>query len=403
MIVGGEIIVTNRSNVVEFPQAARAEHIGRLLIPERLTEARLAARLTQTELSNLVKVSRQAISSYELGDKNPDPSVMQKIATALDLPIPFFTKEDRATFGRLSANFFRKIGADTKRRNQACEVYSKWLSSIAYAFEPIANYPVVDIPHFEPKGENYSEEEIEQAAEQARIHFGLGLGPISNVLRLLETRGVIVCRYKIENENIEAFSFWSGQRPFVFLASEKDSAARARFDAAHELGHLCLHRWVGKEEIEDKKRLAVIEYEANRFAGAFLLPRKSFPNEVYSPRAESFVDLKARWKVAIQAMVYRCKDLGIFDDRQITNIYKQISYKKWRKVEPLDKGERSLTLEEPLLLKKIAGLVFTSGRYEIDIFKSDIVLSNDILEAMVGVKFTPESKTQNSDFTPTLK
>ncbi|MFL6970481.1 MAG: ImmA/IrrE family metallo-endopeptidase, partial [Xanthobacteraceae bacterium] len=27
------------------------------------------------------------------------------------------------------------------------------------------------------------------------------------------------------------------------------SAVRARFDAAHELGHLILHRWVGPEEL----------------------------------------------------------------------------------------------------------------------------------------------------------
>ena len=38
-------------------------------------------------------------------------------------------------------------------------------------------------------------------------------------------------------------------------------------------------------------------------------------------------------------MVYRCKDLGIFDEQQITNLYKQISYKKWHKKEPLDGPE----------------------------------------------------------------
>ena len=372
------------NNILQFPSAAHVDRIGRLLIPERLTEARLAARITQTELAERVGVSRQAVSSYEQGDKSPEPGVMARIAGVLKQPMPFFTKETRADFGKHSANFFRKVGADTKRRNQACEIYAQWLSATAHAFDSIANYPTVDLPSFEPRNSSYSEDEIEEYAEATRQHFGLGLGPISNVVRLLEAKGVIVSRYKIEGESIEAFSYWSGSRPFVFLSSVKESAARARFDAAHELAHLCLHRWVGSEEIEEKDRLREIEREADRFAGAFLLPAKSFPNEVYSPRADSFIDLKARWKVSIQAMVYRAKDLGLFDERQVTNIYKQISYKKWRTIEPLDKGPRAIPFEEPLLLKRVAELVFQSGRYSIDSFKSDVALSARDLELLTG-------------------
>lgn len=393
----------NNQNVFQFPKAAQAEHIGRLLIPDRLTEGRLAARLTQTELAERVGVSRQAVSAYELGDKNPEPNVMTKIASALGQPVVFFTKEQRGGFGKHSANFFRKVGTDTKRRNQACEIYAKWLSSVAHAFDFIANYPAVDIPSYEPRGGSYEDEEIEEYAERTRQHFGLGLGPISNVVRLLETKGIIVSRYRIEGEKIEAFSFWSGPRPFMFLSSDKESAARARFDAAHELAHLCLHRWVGAEEIDDKARLKEIEREADHFAGAFLLPRQSFPNEIYSPRAESFVDLKARWKVSIQAMVYRAKDLGLFDERQVTNLYKQISYKNWRKIEPLDRGTKAIQFEEPLLLKKITELVFSSGRYSMDSFKADVALSDYDLEKLTGYSFVANSDEVAPDFTPSLK
>ena len=393
---------TVKSNILEFKSTAHVEHIGRLLIPEKLTEARKAAKLTQTELARFLEVTRQTVSSYELGDKKPEPATMQKISTHLDLPISFFTKEKREYFGNFSTNFFRKVGADTKRRNQACEIYARWLSSVAYAFDDLANYPDVDIPYFEPAGDTYSDEEIEVAAEQTRQHLGLGLGPISNLVRLLETKGVILCRFIIKDENIEAFSFWSGKRPFIFLASEKKSGARARFDAAHEFGHLCLHKWVSQEEIDDKERLKVIESEANRFAGAFMLPRKSFPNEVYSPRAESFIDLKSRWKMAIQAMIYRCKDLGLFDDRQVTNLYKQISHKKWRTIEPLDQGPNALPIEEPLLLKRVAELVFESGRYEMDKFKSDISLSDGILEKLIGVCFSNRNP-EVEEYNPTLK
>lgn len=393
-------------NILQFPKTAHIGHSGRFLIPARLTEARLAARLTQTDVAARVGVSRQAISSYELGNKSPEPSVLCLISEVLGQPVNFFTKPEHSTFGRQSANFFRKKGTETKRRNQACEVYSTWFASTVYAFDHIANFPKVDIPCFEPENlqaDGYSDEEIERHAESVRKHFGLGLGPISNVIRLLETKGVLICKLELSGENIEAFSYWSGQKPFIFLASDKKSAVRRRFDVAHELAHLCLHRWIGEEELDDPARLKKIEAEADHFAGAFLLPRRSFPNEVYTPRVEGFISLKARWKVAIQAMIYRCKDLGIFDERQIVNMYKQISYKKWRTVEPLDSGPQAIPFEEPLLLRRVAELVFDSGRYTIDSFKSDIALSDSVLEQLLNLDFDTLENNKKSEWKPTLK
>ena len=397
--------MTATDNVIHFNKAARGKLYGRLLIPARLTEARMAERMTQTELANAIGVSRQAISSYELDNKNPEPAKMKRIAEVLGQPISFFTKAERPTFGSRSALFFRKVGADTKRRNQACEVFSDWAASSAAIFDDVVNYPTVDIPRFEPTNpisSSYSEEEIEVAAEATRQHFGLGWGPISNMLRLLESRGIMVCRLEITGEKIEAFSYWSGDRPFVFLASDKTSSARARFDAAHELGHLCLHRWVGAEEIDDKKRLNEIEGEANRFAGAFLLPRKSFPNEIYSSRAEAFVDLKSRWKVAIQAMVYRCKDLHLLDDRQILNLYKQISYKKWRTKEPLD-GPNGLPVEKPALLRRVAHIVFESGRKSSSDVIAELAISPRVVEQLIGIDPGTIFRECPEDFIPSLK
>lgn len=386
--------MATNNKVLEFPSAAHRND-GRFLIPERLSEGRIAARLTQTELASRVGVSRQAISYYEVGDKKPEPATLRRIADELSLPIGFFTRESRPVFGRLSANFYRKTGPDTKRRNQACDVYASWLSSFAFAFDRAVNFPPVALPSFEPESDFYTEDELEDAAEDTREFFGLGLGPISNALRLIEARGVIVARYKISGEKIEAFSFWSGSRPFIFLASEKESGARARYDACHELAHLVLHRGIGREEIENKETLKRIEKEADRFAGAFLLPKKSFPNEVYSSRVESFVDLKSRWKVSIQAMIYRCKNLGIFDDRQVTNAYKQISYKKWRTTEPLDKGQGAIPIEEPVLLNKIARLVFERGVMSKDEIRSGLDLSDSDMEKFCGISFAEGNSGQH--------
>lgn len=391
-------------NVIRFSTAARDVDPGRRLIPARLREARLAKRLNQTELADMVGVKRQSISAYENGVKTPEPDTMTHIAHCLGQPINFFTREDRPTFGAPSALFYRKVGQDTNRRNMACAIYSKWLGELAFTFESLVNYPKLDLPEFEPNSGNgrYTDDEIETMAELTRKHFGLGLGPISNTVRLLEAKGVIVCRLEIPGESIEAFSFWHGDRPFVFLASDKGSAVRSRFDVAHELAHLCIHRWVTQEDIEDPASLKAIEKEAHRFAAAFLLPRKTFPNEIYSPRLLAFVDLKRRWKVAIQAMIYRCKDLGVFDERQVTNLYKEISRKKWRTKEPLD-GPEGIPLEQPLLLKKVANLVIEAGRMQTDELKASLGLSTDWICSLTGIDIAAFDRNLEPKFTPTLK
>src|SRR6185437_9053940 len=102
------------------------------------------------------------------------------------------------------------------------------------------------------------------------------------------------------------------------------------------------------------------EREADRFASAFLLPRKSFQAEIFTSRLDAFVMLKKRWNVSIQAMVYRCKQLELFDEDQVTNLYKQISARRWRTREPLD-DPAVVPLEQPRLLKRALEMVVAAG------------------------------------------
>lgn len=397
--------MSNRDNIVAFPTAAQDQKSGRRLIPERISEARIALGLNQTELAAEVGVKRQSISYYEKGDRVPEPLVLARISEKLKQPISFFIADTAPNFGKRSPNFFRKQGPDTAKRNAAHNQYAEWFSQAAFAFNDYVNFPAVDIPCFEPESSNdgrYTEAEIEKFADKTREAFGLGLGPISNTVRLVEKQGVIVSRLFTGDKKTGAFSFWSGERPFIFLASDKGSAVRARYDVCHELAHLVLHRWVAKEDIEDKKALKEIEREADYFAGAFLLPRKSFSNEVYSPKLTAFIELKRRWKVSIQAMIYRCKNLGIFDEDQTVNLYKQISHKKWRTVEPLDRSSEIL-LEEPLLMKRVAELVLDSNRMSVDDLASRLGFAPRIIEGLVGLDAGSLNGDTNIEYDLNLK
>jgi Zn-dependent peptidase ImmA (M78 family)/DNA-binding XRE family transcriptional regulator len=375
-------------NIVSFPKtAAQAapQRQGRLLIPGRLREARKAMRLSQEQLGRAVGVTRQAISAYERGDKFPEPAIFERLANVLEQPISFFTAQPAPLFGDMGTRFCRKFGPETVRRNEACEVLGQWFVQVAKYFDDYVNYPDVDLPEGTPSGaEAYSVDDINEIALELRRRWGLGPGPLSNVLALLESKGILICKYELEGEQVEAFSFWNGHRPFIFLASEKEAAVRQRFDLAHELGHLILHRWVKQSELLDKARLKAIEKEADRFAAAFLLPYTSFPNEVYSPKLDAFVPLKQRWKVSIQAMIHRCRDLEIIDEDQNLNLYKQISFRKWRKKEPLD-DPAQIPFEQARLLRRAVSLVTESGRKHPEDILAEIRLSPRWIETFCNL------------------
>jgi transcriptional regulator with XRE-family HTH domain len=212
------------NKIVQFPSpAARANQAGRLLIPSKLRDARKLERLSQGDLGDLIGVSRQAVSAYERGDKSPEPSTFQKISEVLRQPVNFFTSPDSQRFGAAGARFYRKFGPETLRRNEAAAVLGDWFVQTAKYFDGFVNYPVPVLPENAPNNPSgrYEIDEINEIALSLRKLWGLGPGPISNVLALLESKGIVVCRYEMQGENVEAFSFWNGARPFIFMASEK--------------------------------------------------------------------------------------------------------------------------------------------------------------------------------------
>lgn len=101
---------------------------------------------------------------------------------------------------------------------------------------------------------------------------------------------------------------------------------------AHELGHLVLHNAL---EV-NSGNLARLKNQANRFAGALLLPRRTSAREIANTTIDYFLSLKGRWRAAVATMIYRCKELGILNADQVKYMGKQINARGIGKREPLD-------------------------------------------------------------------
>lgn len=155
---------------------------------------------------------------------------------------------------------------------------------------------------------------IEEAADECRELWGLGRRAIPDLALAVEGAGVILVREETGIAPIEGLSAWSHalQRPLILLSADKANGFRSRFDLAHELGHLILHK--GIDRSTDPERYKLMESQAHRFAGAFLLPAETFAADVKTPvTLDSLLLLKQRWGVSVAAMIMRLEALKIID------------------------------------------------------------------------------------------
>lgn len=328
------------------------------IIPERIKEARIARGYTTTELAEQIGITRQSISQYEMGVTSPSAMVMGEIIKTLNFPTGFFLKAISNDISRSSAIYFRSNKSAAKKTHEMLRIRMEWIEEIYKYTNKFINFPKVSLPNVQTDNTDFSEEDIEVIATEARGFFGIGLGPISNIALLLEKYGVLISKIQINDLKTDACSQWRNLNSIILMSSDKNNGFRSRFDLAHELGHLILHRGIDQTQLNDDKFYKKIEKEANYFAAAFLLPRDSFMQEVYSTSIEHFMPLKLRWKVSIAAMIQRCLNLGIFNESQYLNLQKTISKRKMRTIEPLDD---EIVQESPTLLKKAITLLFDNN------------------------------------------
>lgn len=331
--------------------------------PLALAEARRSRGLNMSQLAEKVGISRQAISLLEQGSNKPTFETLSRISTALDIPQKFFLRERPVYPARTTATFYRKFESATKIGKDLADIKADWAYSFMSFLARYIKVPKTNIPNFSDKEFLDIEfDEIEDRTKELRRFWGLGLGPISNLTLLLEKNGIVVFQLDIPAE-IDGLSFWRADGTAVILCSKNVSAVRNRFNIAHELGHLLLHRGVRQEEHDN--HFDRVEGQAHRFAGAFLFPDERFCSEFYSINKSHLISLKRDWKVSIAAMIMRAFDLGIIEDKG--RVYRKIGGVK--KVEPLDDV---LELERPSLFRRSLSALLEHEIVDIPRIKSEL-------------------------------
>ena len=222
--------------------------------------------------------------------------------------------------------------------------------------------------------------EPDMAARSLRAEWQIGEKPIANMVHLLEFHGARVFSLPIDSKSVDAFSIWHNDIPFVFLNNLK-SAERSRFDAAHELAHLTLHKHGSPRGRED-------EMEAQKFAAAFLMPRDSVlacaPRD---PTVSTLIRLKQKWKVATSALAHRLFELGLITQWRYRSLAIEMAEQRYNTNEPAPiQRESSALLAKVFALLREDGVTRTKIAKDIhlDVSELDSLTRGLVLAALEG-------------------
>jgi len=345
----------------------------------RLRDAREVRGMSAASLADCIGISRQSVSQYEKGKQAPSPEILRKISETLNIPIQRFMLGGAEV--ELGIVFYRSMGSATKTARLRAEKRLGWLLEAMDMIHEHIEFPSMEFPvcTFSDDPSTISTSDIENAAQKLRETWGLSDGPIGNLVWVLESRGAIVARHEMLADTLDAFSAWSRKfgRPIIVLGSDKDSACRSRFDAAHELGHIILHRNALANRLTDDADFKLLEDQAHRFAASFLLPEDAFAADLYSPTLDAMLSLKHKWRVAISAMIQRAWQLDLINDTERQRLFIGMSRRKWRRREPLD-GD--LAVEQPRVLPRSVEKLVEAGIFSRYDFPNELGLSDKDVE-----------------------
>ncbi|MGA2916146.1 MAG: XRE family transcriptional regulator [Sedimentisphaerales bacterium] len=331
--------------------------------PNMFQLARESRGLTQKDLSECSGISQGFVSKFEKGQKGISDLQLSKICKILDYPESFFFQE-----GSL---FGLGIGTVYHRKRKIIPVQKLKLIQAEISRYILLLPKIMDNVEFETPNQfcNLDIDDYDGnaavIANYVRAQWHIPLGPIDNMIEVVEKVAGVVILCDFGGTNFDAASVWlkeKGLPPFFFM-NRKVSTDRLRFTLAHELGHLIMHTMPNPQ----------MEEQANIFASEFLMPREEISEDLNPFSLKRVIRLKLKWKVSIAALIKRAFDLKVINESQYKYYFSQLSAAGYRKVEPFE-----IEKEEPQLLKRLISFYRNNLHYsDQELQKTLLINSND--------------------------
>lgn len=282
---------------------------------ERLRIARESAKITQARAAEAIGVARTTIVAIEQGERRARMNELRQLAKLYGTSINALLREE-AVHVNLAPRFRKVVGSD----DQAAEA-AALMAELAKAEVELENLlgvrRVRNYPPERPLLPGDVRAQAEQDATELRQRLGLGMGPVSDIVTLLEMElGVRVYVRRFDGRISGVFAYDDILGPCMLLNANHPRERRTQ-SAGHETGHLLSTRRepevLHHNEVESSRE----ERYANAFARSFLTPARTVLQKFQEVTAGSdrltrrhVVVLAHFFGVSREAMVRRLEELG---------------------------------------------------------------------------------------------
>ena len=301
-----------------------------------ITVARESRGFSQLELAEKLSLSPSNLSRMEQDFIEVGENHLKSISAILNYPEDFFYQEGETLPPALALRKRNVVAQKIILPIEAqVNIYRLNVEKLLKAIgQPEINLPVLDIEKLGSPAE---------AARKLRKLWKIEKGAINNLTQVLEDNGLFLINFDFNTERVDGMSILAdGKFPIVF-SNKRSLGDRQRFTLAYELGHLVMHLQTNPSFTRD------ISHEANEFAAEFLMPEKDIKGDFKDGvNLNVLADLKRKWKLSMQALLYRANDIGVITDNQKRYLINQFNSMNIRRREP---AELDIPRENPMKLR----------------------------------------------------
>lgn len=286
-----------------------------------ITLARESRGLLQNEIAEKLNVSQSTVTRLEQSNISASEEILKRLSDILNYPQDFFIQTGEVFPMGLS---YRKRDNVTVKLLSQIEanitIYrlnlERLLSAMQITPTPL---PLLDAEKLGSPGD---------CAKQLRKIWKLPKGQIENMSEVLEQNGIYLLNFDFETDRVDGRFLTASEKFPIIVTNKRLLGDRQRFTLAYQLGHLVMHQYTSPGFNRD------LSHEANLFAAEFLMPEKDIKVDLQELTLQKLASLKKKWKVSMQALVYRAEDIGNITERQKNYLIQQFNQHNIRRREP---------------------------------------------------------------------
>lgn len=293
--------------------------------PAVLRWLRESSGWTLDDVSRYLDVSTNTLRKWETGEDSPTLNEVHTLSRGYKRPFASFflpqpVKEPPLPqdFRRLPLSkqgFTRKTYHAIRRARNLQSISNELLQNLGQQTAP----DIVKAGlRADPEEVANAERERFSVPVEEQFEWGHAHEAFNHWRDLIEQRNVRVLQLPMDVSELRGFTL-TDEEPCVIVVNSSDTIEARIFTLIHEYGHVLLHEpalCTPENPTVENIHGAKIENWCNRFAGAFILPKKSIVTAFEEFGLEQYGRIARRYKVSLSTVLTRLVSLKLISQSQ---------------------------------------------------------------------------------------